>query len=146
MGLATQELAIGQNTFTVSQLPAMRALKLSARISKLIGPALAAAAGETVNMESVARALFDRLDPDELEKILRELLDTTAVRGAGSDKSGPVMGLFDVLFAGDQLAEVVPLVQFALKAQFGALFTALVPAAASLRAKAADPESTSPKN
>src|SRR5712664_1503473 len=129
MGLAMQDLAIGQNTFTVSQLPAMRALKLSTRISKLIGPALAAAAGETVNMETVARALFDRLDPDELEKILRELLDTTTVRGTSSEKSAPLMALFDVLFAGDRLADLVPLVQFALKVQFGALFTALVPAA-----------------
>lgn len=141
MALHTQEKQIGESVYVVTQLPAMRALKLSARISRVVGPAMAKAvpAGGkgAIDVGGVAQALFDRLDPDELEKILRELLGTATTGGQA------VMETFDIAFAG-KLEDAVALVAFALQVQFGTLFTALVSAAASLGAQPAESGSTSP--
>lgn len=129
MPLRSEELALSEGrVIKVTQLPAMRAVKLAARIGKLVGPALAAAmdkgADANVDVGVVARVLFDRIDPDELEKLLRELFATTT-RGDGSGRTVPLNDVFDFEFAGDGLADLLKVVQFALGVQFGTFGSAL---------------------
>src|SRR4051812_19212348 len=112
--MATQaQTQIGDFRIEVSKLPAMRAVKLSALLGRVIGPAIAAAfqgisrvtkgsggldslIGDVdvseINLDVIAGALFARLGPDELEQVLRELLAATTCNGQ------PVMEGFDVLF------------------------------------------------
>jgi hypothetical protein len=120
------ETKIGDLDVQVSKLPAMRALKLAARIAKVLGPALASGG----KPDSAAQALFDRLDADELEKIVREILTSTLIGGR------PVNDLFDVLFA-DRLQDIVSLVTFVFNFQFSSFFEALVAAAPSVASKPA---------
>jgi hypothetical protein len=148
--MATQaETRIGDLKIAVSKLPAMRAVKLSARLGKIIGPTIAAGmpsagvlrkvssfADLDVNFEQVARALFDRLDPDELEALLRELLAATTLNGQ------PIMETFDLVFA-DQLENVIPVVKFVLGFQFGSFGRALLAAGGAVMAQAGSPESPS---
>jgi hypothetical protein len=124
---------IGDFQIEVSKLPTMQGVKLSARLGRVIGPAMAKAfqnglEGE-VDLAVVAGLLFDRLHPDELEVVLRELLSCTTCNGK------PIMEVFDVLFA-DKLELVIPLVKYVMSLQFGSFFDALLAAGRAAQAKA----------
>jgi len=136
------ETRIGDFRVEVSKLPAMRAVTLSARIGRFIGPAAAAAftgGGGSIadaNVELVARVLFDRMESKELEGILRDLLSGTQVDGH------PVMEVFDIIFA-DKLELVIPLVKFVLTFQFGSFGRALLAAGGAMMVQAVPKESDS---
>lgn len=136
------ETRIGDFQIGVTKLPAMRAVKLSARLGRVIGPAIAVGiksatslraksiADADVNVDAAVRALFDHLDANELEGLLRELLSATTCNGQ------PIMETFDAAFA-DKLELVIPLVGFVLAFQFGSFGRALLAAGGAAMAQAA---------
>ncbi len=133
MADAIEEMKIGDFQIAVSRLPAMRGVKLSARIGRVVGPAMMKAFQNglegDVDLGVVSVLLFDRLGPDELEAVLRELFATTTCDGK------PLMQVFDVLFAG-KLDLVIPLVRFGFEVQFGSFFDALLAAGRAAMPKA----------
>jgi hypothetical protein len=120
----TRSIQLNGHTFNVTQLPAMRALKLFQRLGKTAGPALAhglASAATMVNDEEpdlsglavAVGMLFDRLSESEVEGLTRELLAS-----ATYDGSSMVMSNFDALFQGE-LPSLFKLLAFALEVNFG---------------------------
>lgn len=121
--LRTETREINGKKFQISQLPAMRALRLSTRLGKLFGPPLAKVAGTSpttqgiasVNVGALAPAiasLFETLSESELESLTRELLCTTMVEHDGAwvelfghspvfdlVMGGDVLGIFKLLYA-----------------------------------------------
>lgn len=114
----SQETVIAGRAYTATKLPAMRALKLLARLGRVAGPSAALLTDGDANIDAAARALFDRLGEDELELLVRGLLESVRVEGR------PVLTGFDTEYAG-KLDEVFQLVKFALEVQFGGFFAAL---------------------
>lgn len=126
--LPTSDVPEGE-VFTVSQLPAMRSVRLLTRLGKVLGPAaselgraLATTKGETPQVEALAPALgalFSQLEPDTVEQLLRELFATTKV-GATD-----LMPVFDMKMAG-QFNSIWKLAATALEVQFGNFFGDLI--------------------
>lgn len=121
MGLVTQTKTIAGHEWAVTQLPAMRALKLEVVVFRAVGPALAAAASGGANLEAALQSgalakatslLCDRLSPDELESVIRQVFETATRDGK------PVMPGFDETFRGN-LTEVLQALGFALEMNFG---------------------------
>lgn len=124
MPIETKEKIIGEATYRVSQLPAMRAFKLLTRLGKVAGPALAAMKGGLdADLGEAAKALFDRLSEDEVEQLLRQILETVQVTEEG--KTRQMLTGFDIIYAGDRMVEVFEVVKFALEVQYGPIFAAL---------------------
>jgi hypothetical protein len=129
--LKTREKIIDGNTFAVTQLPAMRALRLFSRIGRSLGPALgqlAAAAGkgagsmklDEFDMSTVGEAiavLFDRLTPDELETLTKELLESARIDGR------ELMREFDIAMQG-RVGTVFKLLMFSFEVNYGDFFGA----------------------
>jgi hypothetical protein len=115
----------------------MRSLRLAARLGKVVGPALVGAlmtGGMSADALPALGTLFDRLSPDELEVLTRELLASATVIVDG--KNAPVMDVFDSIFQG-RLHEVLQLLRAALVLNYGESFSELVAAASGLTSKAA---------
>lgn len=86
MGTKTETRTIDGMTFELSQLDGWTGLRMSARLGRLLGPAIAGVltsakkleSGETdIPPESIGRALallFEQLTPSELESLTRDLL------------------------------------------------------------------------
>lgn len=142
MAITTRELELGGKKFMLAQLPAMRALRLSARLGKMFGPALIGAimaGGLNSDALPALATLFDRLSPEELEVLTRELLANATVimtDDNGRQQNAPVMDVFDGLFQG-RLQDVLQLLREALVLNFGATFSELVAAASARKPPAA---------
>ncbi len=116
----------GEYTINVQQLPAMRAWKLSARLGKDIGPALAKvidilggkslANVDGAALSSALTALFENLTENELEYITRTLLDSATVIVGG--KNVALMSVFDVIMMG-RVDDIAKIVWFAIEVNFG---------------------------
>lgn len=138
----TQSKQIGDHVFSITKLPAMRALKLAGRLGKLFGPAIAKAVGKSIDPTSLARAkasgpvsladvkidlgkisegfgeLFVNLSDEEIERVTWELLAIATVQysdGRVAPLSKPV---FDQIFTGD-IGGLLRLLGFAFEVQFG---------------------------
>lgn len=155
MGIARQERVIDGQTFSVTQLPAMRALKMLSRLVRTLGPAAArlmdgaASAGGALgsglgglaqmNVAALGQAvtvLTERLTEAELESITRELLETATVDGR------LLMPSFDLTMQG-RMGPVLQLLAFALEVNYGSFFGVL---AASATAEAARASSSGASN
>lgn len=83
--LKTESTTVDDIEFKTTQLPAMRAFALLARLVKLIGPAMGALAGMDMaaDLTTAAPALagaLSGLDPDEATELARQILvNTTAL-------------------------------------------------------------------
>lgn len=130
--MRTQESkVIDGMTFTVQQLPAMRALRLLNRLGRFFTPALASLVGgggklgqaDVGALAAAAGGLFDRLSEDELERLTKDLLETATVAIDGKD-TGPVMPQFDLLFQG-KMGAVLKLLAFALQVNYSDFSDAL---------------------
>jgi hypothetical protein len=136
------ETRIGDVRVEVSKLPPTQALVLSARIAKIIAPAIAAGmkGGVTsilnADISGIVSVLFDRIDPKELPGLLRDMLSATLLDGK------PANEVFDVLFA-DKLELIIPLVKFLLGFQFGNFGRAMLAAGGAMMTQAALSESPS---
>lgn len=109
--------------YTVRPLPTSRGLSLVWRLARMLGPAfsalLAAADGGVEGAFGKALdALVERVTPDELVDIARELAGTADIIQSGGSKSAALGEVFDVHFAGDYLA-LLDFLRFALETNFG---------------------------
>jgi hypothetical protein len=133
MPIETKTVEIGEYTYQIPQLPAMRGLKMLNRLGRLFGPALADLFGSADEVESIAdldvrfigpaaRDVFERLTEAEMESITRDLLAGTLV--TIGPKTAPVMPIFDDHFAG-KYQDVFQLLGAAIKGNFGGFFEGL---------------------
>ena len=122
MPLETQQQVINGRTYSVTQLPAMRALRLLARLGKVVGPALAS--GMEANVSAAAGLLFERLDEAEMEYLVKQLLQGVVVAEDGKQRD--MLVGFDVAYGGAMLVEVFEVLRFALEVQFGPTFAVLL--------------------
>lgn len=126
----TQTRQIGEHTYSVSQLPARRALEMFGRLGKSLGPALfeAIARGGQVDPDADAMDLvaalapalgsvFSRLPPGELTALADELLEPATCDGA------PIKPQFDLLFQGQILA-LLRVLAFAVEVNYADFFDA----------------------
>ena len=128
------EVMIDGEEYTFCQLPPKRSLKLMTRIIKIVGAPLGAALNGTksgqvdlkavmeadIDLSLIVTALCDRLDENEVEAIIDELLSQVIHVG-----SGEVSKKFDAHFAG-RLPHLFKVVGQALKVEYGD-FLAAVP-------------------
>lgn len=132
MALKTESTEIetseGTKTFEVTQLTAIRSVRMLTRIGNLLGPALKEMKGaapdlaqpDALKMLGAAAIgdLLSRLNENDVEKLLRDLFETVTVEGA------PVKSQLDMLFAGN-VAGMFKLAAFCLQVNFGDFFSAL---------------------
>lgn len=130
MPLETKQVVIKGKTYTASTLPAMRGLRLLTKIGKVAGPAMAA--GLDADLTTAARALFDGLDENEVENIIKALLSTVTVTDERGNQRDVLAG-FDVEYSGAGLVDVFEVVKFALETNFGPIGAALAAAAKPLQ-------------
>jgi hypothetical protein len=150
----TQEIVItdgeGRNfTYSVTQLPARRALKMLHKIGRVLVPTLAQALGSTSisqlsslkkvaeldlgNLGKAAETLFDRLPEAEFDALVTELMQGVVVDGK------PLAPLFDTHFQG-RILEVLELLRFALKVNFADFFPDLAAQVAAVQTAASSSE------
>jgi len=129
-------------SYLVPRLPPRRALRLEARLVRLLGPGIVELLLRTptradgradlgaVDLSQVGpavQAVLAQLTPDEQDAIMAELLEP--VRVVGQDgKLGPVMPIFDSHFDG-RLPAVFKLMWASLEVQFGGFFELFASAA-----------------
>jgi hypothetical protein len=103
-------------TFQVQQLPAMRATKLLVRLGKILGPAAVAVDDVALGIQK----LFDGLDPELLEDLIKSLFDGVQVADPEITKGKltPVMPVFDLLFMG-RMGLLFQALKFALEVNYG---------------------------
>jgi hypothetical protein len=127
----SEEITIGESRFVVTQLPAMRALKLFNRLCKALGPSFATAAGaagkdfaatDASKLGKAVEMLFENLTPEEMESIFRDLFETVNV--VGPSGQAPLMKVFDAVFTG-QLEALVPLTKLAVEINYGGFLAGL---------------------
>jgi hypothetical protein len=126
--IETKEKEINGATYSVTQLPARRAIRLKAKLIKLFGPALAqmvlqtTAENESKSKNSLVAAiesLAASLDPAEFENLVVEVLQ-------GSRKNGKELlpQIIDLEFAGD-MESLYKLLMFILEVNYANFFTML---------------------
>lgn len=135
MGQKTEKKTIGELEVTTTQLPAMKALALSTRLGRAIGPALASAAGldDGMNVSALApavAALFTTLDGAEAQALTKEILQSTTVVHDGKQIHLGDASMIDHVFTG-RLADLFAVVRFALEVNFTDFFDALTSAASA---------------
>lgn len=137
------EMMIDGEQYTFCQLPPKRSLKLMTRIIKIVGAPLGAAlngakSGQVdlkavmeadIDLSMIVTALCDRLDENEVEAIVDELLSQVIHVGGGE-----VSKKFDAHFAG-RLPHLFKVVGQALKVEYGD-FLAAVPDLSALLPRA----------
>lgn len=136
--IETRERDIDGIHLAVSQLPAMKALRLSATLGKLFGTPLARAlstiditnigASDVTAVGAAMLSLFEGLSPDQLEALTKELLGPATADGK------PLLATFDLVFAG-KVDTIYKVLGFALEVNYGSFFDVL--RALGVRAKAA---------
>lgn len=126
------ERKIGQKTFKVEPLLATEAIKLQARLLKVIGPALdklpSILGGWKKGDEAASNAaaiaaftdIFTSSDPDEIMALVRDICEVAMVKRP-SGAYDPVS--FDGDFTGN-LGDIIPVAVFVLQEQFGDFFGA----------------------
>ena len=111
MGLKTEEVKLGDLPMRITQMPSMESLRMLTRLTKLVGPALAAM-GHKAELDSILDAkltdtelgeafavLCDQLAEDEVEAIFMAFAAPTKVQTA-KNKWPSLDEMFDVVFAG----------------------------------------------
>jgi hypothetical protein len=131
------EKKINGRTFKVEPLLATKALVLQARLARLAGPAIARLGeimqgyGRDKTDEEKARSntaaisafssIFAEADPEELAALVKEVIEIAMIRRESGE-------YFPVDLDGDltgHASDIIPLVVFVLREQFGDFFSAL---------------------
>ena len=128
--IETREKEINGANYTVTQLPARRAIKLKAKLIKMFGPVLAQLFlvvkkvdkeeyEQKSNIVSAVEILASNLDPVDFETLIVELF-------AGVRKNGKELlpNVIDTEFAGD-LATLYLVALFVLEVNFASFFELL---------------------
>ncbi len=112
---------VGDVTYTFRPMTATPSLRLFTKISKLLGPALAAGqGGESVS--NIVSALLSNLGEQDLENILKAFAAQCEAQLPG-ENSKPLLPQFELHFM--ELPRVFGFLQFAMKAQYGNFQNAL---------------------
>jgi hypothetical protein len=136
----SQSKVIDGITFTVTQLPATRALKLFTKLVEVAGPALEAlqkspGSGlgdmEVAALGGALSAASSRLGEEGLMQIAAALFELATATWEGAQ--APVMARFDVMFQG-RLTTLFKAIGFALEVNYGDFLGALRNAAPGLSA------------
>ena len=108
--LKSETRTIGGMEFIVTQMPGRESMRMFARLSKLLGPAIAEAVGsgnveallgkKVESLGSAITTLLDDLDVVEFESITEAFAAHTTVKGDGQSKHAPLKDMFDLVFAG----------------------------------------------
>jgi hypothetical protein len=126
------EKKIGEKTFKVEPMLATQAIRLQARLLKVVGPALdklpTIFAGRKKGDEAASNGaaiaaftdIFTRADPDAIMELIKDVCEVAMVKRP-SGAYDPVS--FDGDFTGN-LGEIIPVAVFVLQEQFGDFFTA----------------------
>lgn len=117
----TLEKIIGESVYSVTQMPAMRAVRMQARLVKMLGPSFAAMiASNPENPDScfpnAVGLLVEKLDEKTFEQLVLDLL-----QGARKDGQELTKGKIDLDFAG-KLNELFLVIQFVLEVNFSDFF------------------------
>ena len=125
--LESQDVDLDGHTFHVNMLPATKALEVLRRISRALGPSLAAVVAASngatigaIDISTVGPAfttLFDRLDEAELKYLTKAFLETALVDG------DPLWRQIDTVFMGKTFS-LMKLMRFAFEVNFGDFFAA----------------------
>lgn len=129
MAIQTREKEIEGAVYTVTQLTARRALRLKAKLIKMLGPVVAqifiTASEKSADIEkkdNIVKAielLGGNLDEISFENIIVELL-----QGVRKDGVELQPAIIDLEFAGD-LVTLYKVIWFVLEANYGSFFTML---------------------
>lgn len=125
--LKTETTVIDGEEYTLSQLPAMRSLKLFSKLAGILGPALAKAGGlagtdgsaDLGALAELVGMLAAKLPGEELEAITNDLLWNLR---RGTLDVAPKKG-FDLAFAG-KATTVFKLLRWAFEVNYGDFFAA----------------------
>ena len=121
-----QRITVGAWVYSVRPLPAGAGLALMARLARMAGPGVAGLL-EGGGGGAIGRALaglLERVSPDEIVEVARQLAATTEVSQPGGRAPASLAEVFDVHFAGDYLS-LVDWLRFALEVNFGPFVAAL---------------------
>ena len=134
MARKSQERAIGEGVWTVTQFPATEGLAILTRLLKLVGPAMGAISrGEGGNVEvgTFIALLIERLDEAETIALVKRLLKDTRKDGR------EILPQFDLEFMGNYHT-LLNVLGFVLEVNYGDFFAEMNrPAPASQGAPAA---------
>lgn len=134
----SQSKTIDGLTFTVGQLPAMRAVKLMHRLARAVGPAMlkSLAGANVASVKDIANLdlnlgdaadgvamMFDKFTENDLEALIRELFETATVVHNGN--TVPLMPVFDHVMQG-RAGTVMKAVKFALEVNYQDFLGALL--------------------
>lgn len=119
--IETKEKVIGDNTYAVTQMPALRAVKMQARLLRLVGPCIGALiAADPKNPDAslpmAISMLADKLDEATFEKLVLDLVQGVRCNGVEMTR-----GLLDLDFAG-KLNDLYRVLQFVLEVNFSDFF------------------------
>lgn len=126
-GIRTEERVVDGTWFQVTQLSPMRSTLLLQRLAKTAGPGIVAliAGGKSdeldpAAMSAAAGTLFEKLTPEDLQFVIRELLSNSQCEfGEGTKRvrTSLTPELFDSVFA-DQLLMMFKVLGFALEVNY----------------------------
>lgn len=116
--IETKEKSIKESVYSVTQMTAIRALKMQSRLLKLAGPSFAAmiASGEDTSIPQALNLLTERLDEKTFENLVLDLL-----QGVRKDGEELTRSKIDFDFAGN-LNELFLVLQFVLEVNFSDFF------------------------
>lgn len=123
-------------TLKVTQFSARKALKLATRISKLIGPSIAAIAEKAKDINKAeakekekaipigeaVTSLVDKLDDEATTKLVVDLLSSSHLNDLSLEKEAN----FDKAFSGNNLALLPEAITFVLETNFGSFLEKLM--------------------
>lgn len=121
--IESRSKVINGSAYTVTQLPARRALRLKTRLVKMFGASFSAFISamsdpnSTITMSQIIELLTPRLDESEFESLMMQML--IGVRKEGMELNE---GLIDVEFAGD-LDSMFKVVWFVVEVNFANFFS-----------------------
>ena len=111
--IETKEKVIDGATYSVTQLPARRALKLKAKLFRMFGPLFITSDANNL------QALCNSLDENKIESLVLEMLQQVRKNGQELTES-----TFDMEFAGD-MAGVYKVLIFVIEVNYGNFFSML---------------------
>lgn len=118
---------VGEILFTYRPMTATPSLRLFTKISKLLGPAIAAGqSGDST--ANIVTALLANVGENDIENILKAFAAQSEAQLPG-ENSKPLLPQFELFFM--DLSRVFSFLMFAVKAQFGGNFTGALQAGLS---------------
>lgn len=148
MAVKTEERRIGDHTYRVTQLTALKARALFARLVRFVGPAAATAigAGMKINMSqlgSLLSELTERVSDDELGWFAARLGECSYLVGDNGKALQLEPSVVDMHFAGS-LLDMFKWMAFALEVNFADFLSELKRTQAVASMVPGNPESKSP--